>query len=454
MSLVSRLLEWLFPPLLFLWLATSILTFVSLHNLLDDSVDQRLMDASVHVHRLWQGVGRSESKVRPLLLGVGGENARSFKVAILDGSDNEIVSTFALPVVIGSSASRDVVEIMNIDDTSAHCALRRFDGETAFATRVLVCDLSDTRTVQSLVLFRHIVGPQSLILLIAMALVWYGLGYILRPLSVLRMDLDKREIDDLRAINLTGAPKELEPLLSAINHLMQRLSAGFDSQRRFIANAAHQLRTPLAAINTRIELAQQLLRDGKASQASEVLDAQSKLTARTTRLANQLLTLARSETPQTDDSKSVVLITQCVANVLARIGARAQENQIELTYEEIGDTPRWHLEGNQTMIEEAIANVLENAIAAAPSASEVQCVADASVGEIRIYDAGEGIDPSERERIFLPFVRGATSAHPGSGLGLTIVREIMRQHGGDVTLADRMPARGACVILAFKRTAN
>jgi two-component system, OmpR family, sensor histidine kinase TctE len=443
-SLVARLLEWLLAPLLFLWIATAFVTFGSLYKVLNEAADRRVLEAAVHVHLLWKSSNQAPLAVSPLLASIGGSGGRRYEIGIYDRFGGEIVATSPGRIELGTAMQHGMMETLIVGDESSRCGVSKQDGNT-----VVVCDASSERTNQNLAVFRHILIPQSLILLLALALVWYGLNYILRPLARLRSDLDLRGVNDLRAINVNTAPHELEPLLISVNNLIARLSAGFESQRRFIANAAHQLRTPLSVIHSRIELAHRLLQSGDPKPAQEILSDQLKLSTRTTRLANQLLTLARSEAAPPERFTARVDVARALANVLGRSALRAEEKWVGLTYETLGPPTKWDVLGDATLIEEAISNVVENAISLAPPNTEVRCVVDPLAGALHIIDAGPGVSAEEAESLFHPFVRGATATHLGSGLGLAIVREIMQQHGGNAHFAQPGAQPGACVVLTF-----
>jgi two-component system, OmpR family, sensor histidine kinase TctE len=448
-SLVARLLEWLVAPLLFLWFATGIVTFASLHSVLDDAADRRLLETSAHVQTLWRSAGQSAPEVRPLLASLASGGARGYLIAIFDGNGAELVSTVPGQIELAPGALHGKMVTLTAGDENARCGVTQRDALGPTGATAVVCDASSDRTNQSLAVFRHILIPQALILAIALVLVWYGLRYLLRPLTQLRGDLDRRGMSDLGVIEMRDAPRELGPLLSSVNNLMTRLRAGFDSQSRFVANAAHQLRTPLAAMHTHIELAHRLLKSGDTAQAEAIIGAQTKLSNRTTRLANQLLALARSEAILPERLSGRVAIAQAVASVLGRSALRAAAAQVALTYEALGDAAQWSVRGDATLIEEAISNVIENAISHAPAHTEVRCVADARAREVRVYDSGPGVAAGEAEGLFAPFVRGAETAHSGSGLGLSIVREIMRRHGGEAHFAPCEMGSGACVVLSF-----
>jgi two-component system, OmpR family, sensor histidine kinase TctE len=441
-SLVARLLEWLLAPLLFLWIASAFVTFGSLYKVLNEAADRRVLEAAVHVHVLWKS-SQSPLVVSPLLSSIGGSGGRRYEIGIYDRFGEEIVATSPGRIELGTAMQHGKIETLIVGDESSRCGVSKHDGNT-----VVVCDASSERTYQNLTVFRHILIPQSLILLVAMGLVWYGLNYILRPLTKLRSDLDARDVNDLRTINLDTTPRELEPLLISVNNLIGRLSAGFESQRRFIANAAHQLRTPLSVIHTRIELANRLIQSGDYKPAQEILNDQEKLSTRTTRLANQLLTLARSEAAPPERFSARVDVARALSNVLARSALHAEETAVALTYEVVGVPTKWDVLGDATLIEEAISNVVENAISHAPPNTEVRCIVDAQAGTLQIIDSGPGISADEAESVFHPFVRGAAATHSGSGLGLAIVREIMQRHGGNAHFAAHAQP-GACVVLTF-----
>jgi two-component system, OmpR family, sensor histidine kinase TctE len=448
-SLVARLLEWLVAPLLFLWFAAGIVTFASLHSVLDEAADRRLLETSSHVQTLWRSAGQSAPQVQPLLASLASGGARGYLIAIFDRNGAELVSTVPGQIELAPGALHGKMVTLTAGDENARCGVTQRDALGPTGATAVVCDASSDRTNQSLAVFRHILIPQALILAIALILVWYGLRYLLRPLTQLRGDLDRRGMGDLGTIEMREAPRELGPLLVSVNNLMTRLRAGFDSQSRFVANAAHQLRTPLAAMHTHIELAHRLLKNGDVKQAEAIIGAQTTLSNRTTRLANQLLALAGSEAILPDRLGGRVAIAQAMSNVLARCAVRAAASQVALNYEEIGAASKWNERGDATLIEEAISNVIENAISFAPADTEVRCVADALAREVRVYDSGPGVAASEAEGLFAPFVRGAEAAHAGSGLGLSIVQEIMRRHGGDARFATCEIGSGACLVLSF-----
>ncbi|HEX7124150.1 MAG TPA: HAMP domain-containing sensor histidine kinase [Thermodesulfobacteriota bacterium] len=224
-----------------------------------------------------------------------------------------------------------------------------------------------------------------------------------------------------------GLPREVRPLVSAVNHALSRLQAGLDRERRFMAEAAHELRTPLAVLTARIDSL-----DGPAS------DGLRRDAARLNRLAEQLLRAGRLDAGPLDVSQPVDLrqIAVEALGALAPLAIR-EGRALGLTGE---PGPVW-VRGNRPALLVAIENLLENALVhtPAPGGVEVEVSAD---GTVRVKDEGPGVPPADREAIFRRFVRGKDAKPGGAGLGLAIVMETARAHGGSVTVADR-PGGGA-----------
>jgi two-component system sensor histidine kinase TctE len=271
-------------------------------------------------------------------------------------------------------------------------------------------------------------------------LVWFGLSRGVAPLNALQQRLRARRPDDLSPIDARAAPSEIAPLVTAINELLERLSATVQTQRRFVADAAHQLKTPLAGLRTQAEFA---LRDASAEEMQASLRQLVAGSERATRLVNQLLLLARAENPAT------VGLTTTDLNLLAyeqttQWAPQALAIGIDLGFEEAGHPVL--IAGNQILLAELLNNLIDNALRYTPRGGRVtvRVRGTDAAARLEVEDSGPGIAAQERERVFDRFYRVLGTPADGSGLGLAIVREIAQKHGARVGLADN-PSPGSAL---------
>src|SRR5690606_25249516 len=271
------------------------------------------------------------------------------------------------------------------------------------------------------------------ILPLAVLMAWFRLTRGIRPLHTLRARLLQRQPDDLSPIATREVPQEILPLVHGMNDLLSRLAANLEAQRRFVADAAHQLKTPLAGLRTQAELA---LRTRDAEDMQHSLRHLIEGSERATRLVNQLLALARAEGSDAPENVTVPCDLQAIARAqtLARVPC-AFDQGIDLGMDD-NEAPVM-VRGNELLLGELLSNLIDNALRYTPSGGTVTVSVnqEGSHGVLRVDDSGPGIPAAERERVFDRFYRVLGNVAEGSGLGLAIVREIAQRHGATVELA-------------------
>lgn len=273
-------------------------------------------------------------------------------------------------------------------------------------------------------------AQQLALVAIAGLFVLLGLRRGLAPLMRLRDTVRSPDRSDLDPVEVPGAQSEIRPLIDALNAYMERVRAQMAAQRRFIANAAHQLRTPLALMSTQ---ASYVLRESAADRREEALVALQAGSGRLARLAEQLLTLSRAEPGSRRPRADRIDLTEAAREVLETHAPKAVERNIDLGLEEAGPVP---VIGEGTMLREMIVNLVDNALRYTPAGGTVtvQLAAIGREGVLTVTDTGPGIPAEEREQVFERFYRIAGAAEEGSGLGLAIVREVVENAGGSVAL--------------------
>jgi two-component system sensor histidine kinase TctE len=283
--------------------------------------------------------------------------------------------------------------------------------------------------------------------MLTVAVVFFVVQRALRPLDKLRSDVEARKAGDLSRIDATGVPAEVRPFVDGMNQYVGRLRGLLNTQERFVADASHQLRTPLAVIKTQAELAQ---REQEPSRRDETLHALHQSVSETIQLANQLLNRARVENSIAALVTAPVDLIPVARHVCLELAPQAVAKGIELDVSAEGEMP---VMGDATLIHELMLNLLDNAIRYTPAGGRV-AVRLSTSGEAVLFeveDTGEGIAEADRERVFEPFARVTSGSAPGCGLGLAIVADIARAHGATVTLAHGQNGQGLHVTVRFIR---
>ena len=285
--------------------------------------------------------------------------------------------------------------------------------------------------------------PQALLALLAFAVIWFSVMRALSPLAALRQEIETRSHRDLSPLPVSRVPAEVRPLIESMNALLDRLSTALTSQQRFIADAAHQLRTPIAGLRTQTELA---LRQHSPNEIRATLTQLQTAAEHSTRLVNQLLSLARAEpSGERVQNMEALDIAGLARSTTTEWVPRALERGIDLGFEDAGagQTPA-HVDGDTFLLREMLGNLIDNAIRYTPRGGQVTVKIEASPTAITlgVEDNGPDIPESERNAVLERFYRVLNTGGEGCGLGLSIVREIVLRHGGHIRLLAAAGSQG------------
>lgn len=290
-------------------------------------------------------------------------------------------------------------------------------------------------------------GPIAVMMPILMLVVWWVVSGSLDPVARVRKQVASRQADDLSPVSEAGLPDEVRPLVQELNLLFGRVKTAFDAQQTFVADAAHELRTPLAALRLQ---AQSLER-------AETLDARklavSRLTAgidRATRLVEQLLVLARQEaTAAAGAASKPVDLADLARRTVADLAGVAAAKGVDVgVYQAEPAT----VEGQPDALHILLRNLVDNAIKYTPAGgtADISVRSEGEMVTVTVEDSGPGIPPDERERVFDRFYRVAGSEAAGSGLGLAIIKAIAERHGASLTLGKSERLGGLSATVNFR----
>jgi len=289
------------------------------------------------------------------------------------------------------------------------------------------------------------------LMLLTSLLVWAGISRGLSPLRRLRRVVENRSPRDMAPIEVNNAPAEVRALTAAINSLLDEVNRQVEQQRRFIGDAAHQLRTPLAGLKSHSELVKAELQGNTPDipRACRQLEQVETSVARSIHLVNQLLALARAE-PEAGLQLSLLDLNQLTREVTAEAVPRALARKLDLGLD--GSSEKMPVLGHAGLLRELLANLLDNAIQYTPAGGEitVELHRQGQQLQLSVRDNGPGIPAIERDKVFQRFYRvNHQPGGKGCGLGLAIVQEIARRHHTRVELSDNSP-HGLCASLRFQ----
>lgn len=439
-------------PMLLLWPLSAGLTYVIGISLANEAFDRSLAGKtrSLAEQIVWAGdkhVFKLNADLR-ILLADDDADTHFYRIDATDGnflSGDPDLPAFP-PDLLPVDASVTFRTVDFRDSGVRIAALKRIREPSAESTIVYVAENIDKRTALAREVMKAIVLPQLFVVPLMVFLMWLGLRRGAIPLERMRAQVMARDADDVRPLHAPDAPEEVAPLINAFNDLLARVEREGAAQKRFIANAAHQLRTPLAGIKMQTELAlRSIAPDEKTAALNRIADG----TARTTHLINQLLLLARTEGA---DSSSLPLVRldfgRIARDAVAAAYPLASVKHIDLGFD--GSAEPVLVEGHAELLRELVANLVDNAIRYTPAHGRVTVrVIDRPAPTLEVEDNGAGIPQAERELVFERFYRAINASEPGSGLGLAIVREIAARHGAAVAVTAPANARGALFQVTF-----
>ena len=439
-GLRATLLRWLLGPLLVLLALDTGVGYWTSQRAADLAHDRSLheiaREVALHVRPSPGGGPLALSPAAERILMDDPEDRLFFKVTSQDGrllgGDTGLAPPAVLPAR-GAPATfyRDQLRGEPVRIVAAWIPLG--DGAAGEAVLVQVAETLNQRNALAREILAHAIVPQLLLIVLAGGAVWFGVRNGLWPLDRLRHALARRSHLDLAPIEEKGVPSEVQPLVDEVNELMARLGQALDLKNRFIADAAHQLKTPVSGLKAQIELA---LRETDPQRLHHAMAQLYMGVDRLSRLVRQLLSLARNEPGAADSLRMQPLDLAALAlEVSMEWVPQALPREIDLGFEG-GDAPLM-IRADADRLRELLNNLVDNAVRYSRQGGRITvAVQPAPDGQVRlaVSDDGPHIPPEERTRIFERFHRLLGTVADGSGLGLAIVSEIATLHGARITL--------------------
>lgn len=420
-SVRRTLLAWLLGAVLGAgFLASAVVYAVALHEI------NELFD--YHIRQLALSLAAQSMQQEPVLVALPGEGEQEefdFAVQIWNEQGDSVYLSPNYPAL----PSRAVLGFSNVNDASGEW--RIYGTQWGTRTIQVVQPLSARREIAFASALRTLI-PLLVIIPLLAAAVWLTVGRAMRPLRGVVDAVERKGASALEPLEETGLPIEIAPLVAALNRLLRRLEQSIAAQRAFVGDAAHELRTPLAALRLQ---AQVLVRAADAGERRAAGDEFVASVDRATHLVEQLLELARSEPDAATHAFVPVRLDELARDTVAELASAALARGIDLGLgRDHGDgiTAR----GEPQSLRILLRNLVDNALRYTPPGGCVDVTAVRHDGSpvLSVLDTGPGIAPAERDRVFNRFYRLPGSAEGGSGLGLAIVRRIADLHGAQVRL--------------------
>ncbi len=448
-SLKRQLLLWLLLPQLVLWLAGALFSYRLAGRYANEAVDATLAQAVRSLSR----------QVKPMGNGLLIDFPRAAQDVLEADPSDKLLYTVSSPPGKFILGNRNLPSPPATPASPPLGEARFYDGQledpdggaqqAPVRVAALYLQFGDDPRAQQMMLVqvarssanRELLFRRLLIVLMSM-IVWAGVGAGLAPISRLRRLVEGRKPNDLRPIELDAAPQELRSLAQAINDLLESVRHNVQGQRRFISDAAHQLRTPLAGLKSQSELA---LAEAPPGPLTTRLARVHESATRSAHLVNQLLALARTEPESVTRQPLTRLdLVRLAREATAEMVPRALQQQVDLGFEEDEEpSPAIEVMGIHLLLREALVNIVDNAIRYAGRGATVTVHVARSPqnpGQVMltVSDNGPGLAPDIEDKVFERFFRGTQEGN-GCGLGLSIVKEIVERHAGSVEARNLSP---------------
>ena len=443
-SIRRRLLLFLLPPLAALMLVSVLVNYRAAMLFLQSAYDQRLGDAAVS---LAGSVLVIDGRVQVATPPAGARRADhlvTLRYSIMGPKGELLAGSPGLPTAAASLIANPSFADAVAGGERLRVASYRLN--TAAGTAIIdVAESAAARAVPARFILAGTWFTDFIQLDVTLLIVWLGVHYGLQPLRALRTQIEAGSARDLKPLDATAVPVEVAPLVAALNTLFDILAEAARSQRRFVADTAHQLRTPIAGLLGNLEL---LMQEPEAAALRPRLQALHEGMSRLAHSANQLLTLARA-----DPSASLTVqfeevdLRALAARVVERSFDRAAKAGLDLG----ADTAAANIRGAPRLLEDLLGNLVDNALSYTPRGGSVTVRSGFSGGRafLEVEDDGPGIPEGERQRVRERFYRLPGSGGHGCGLGLAIVEEIARAHGAHLHIESGAQGRGTRARVSF-----
>ncbi len=437
-SLKQRLLALTLTTVVLVWVTASVFTYFDAREEFDEVLDAHLaQSASLLLAQVAKDMDEIETEHAPQLH----KYSRRVSFQIWDGGKVLRLHSANAPAHLLAERERGFSDSL-IDGTSWR-VFSTWD-ETG-KNLIQVAERTEVRDELASDLAGNLLKPLLIALPLLALLLWVSVTRGLRPLVRLAEDVAQREPDNLAALATASAPREVLPLIKHLNHLFGRIDASLQKERRFTADAAHELRTPVAAIKAQAQVARAASGDTERKHA---LDNAILGCDRATHLIEQLLTLARIDTLG-DETTETCRLRTLAAEVISAIAPTALNQGVRL---ELNEGNEITVPGSPTLLRILLRNLIENA--ARHTATGTTVKVDVSKNQQRvslsISDDGPGIPADDLARITERFYRPAGTQSSGSGLGLSIVKRIAEIHGAELNISAGAESRGLVVSVEFK----